>query len=334
MSFKICTIGCGNMATRGHGPSFKKYAIENSDVEFAACCDIDVLKSEAFAEQFGFKRAYTNFEDMLNIEKPDAVCIILPVHLTTKIAVEVINKGFPVLLEKPPGRNSEETQMIIDAAKQKGVPAHVAFNRRYMPLLRELKKALDSGFTPEKIQHLNLDFYRSGRKDDDFSTTAIHGIDSVMFLSGSNYKHITFQYQSIKYLGENVVNIFMFCEFESGATAHLSFCPINGAIMERIKVLANDNLFLLNLPVWGGIDSQGSLIHLVKKQVVKEITGDELVNPRDLFDANGFYGENKAFFDGLKSGKKMDHHITTTLQSVEIAHCIRERREEYNFHQK
>ena len=46
MAFKICAIGCGAMATTGHGPSFQRYAQEHPDVELAACCDLDAEKAE------------------------------------------------------------------------------------------------------------------------------------------------------------------------------------------------------------------------------------------------------------------------------------------------
>lgn len=41
MSLKICTIGCGDHASKVHGPSYKKYKEEYPDTEIAVCCDLN-----------------------------------------------------------------------------------------------------------------------------------------------------------------------------------------------------------------------------------------------------------------------------------------------------
>ena len=64
------------------------------------------------------------------------------------------------------------------------MPHQVAFNRRYTPLVVELKRRL-AGAT---IQHIDCQFYRVGRTGSDFTTTAIHGIDTVRFLAGCDLR--------------------------------------------------------------------------------------------------------------------------------------------------
>ena len=128
------------MACGGHGPSFKKYVENYPDTVLAACCDIDADREESFKDQFGFEKAYTDYVLMLNEIKPDAVSLISPVDKTVDMAAEILKMGYPLILEKPPGRNKEETQKLIDAAKGSGVAVRVAFNRRYTPLLMALKK--------------------------------------------------------------------------------------------------------------------------------------------------------------------------------------------------
>jgi myo-inositol 2-dehydrogenase/D-chiro-inositol 1-dehydrogenase len=133
MSFKVCIVGCGNIANSVHGPSYKKYAETHEGISLAACCDIDDEKSRAFQNRFAFERQYTDIKQMLSAEIPDAVCLTSPPHLTSQLAVSILEQGYPLLMEKPPGRNREETLAIINAAEKGGVPNQVAFNRRYMP---------------------------------------------------------------------------------------------------------------------------------------------------------------------------------------------------------
>ena len=337
--FKICSIGCGGMAFEAHGQSFRKYAELHPGVELAACCDINVQKAAEFAQEYGFKRHYSDIDAMLDSEKPDAVCLIVPVSLTAELSIQVIEKGYPLIMEKPPGLNREQTMRMISAAEKNNIPTQVAFNRRYMPLIRELKRQL-SGFKPEEIQNLRYDLYRAGRKDADFSTTAIHGIDAVRFIAGSDYSYIKFHYQELPLRakattnsffpsGLNVVNIFMDCVMKSGTTAQLSFCPVSGVTIERCAVNSEGHSFFLDLPVWEGLDVPGKLIHVENEKVVYETTGDVISDGDEMFESNGFYGENAAFFDDIRAERKPIGDIRSGLQSVEIADCIRNRADEY-----
>ena len=53
-----------------------------------------------------------------------------------------------------------------------------------MPIVRRFKE-LRQGLEGQMWQY---DFFRINRKDADFSTTSIHGIDTLKFLVGSDYK--------------------------------------------------------------------------------------------------------------------------------------------------
>jgi len=136
---KICLIGCGGMAQVAHGPSYMKYKEQNPDIQFVACCDIDMQKVVEMKEKFGFLRCYNDYVEMLNKEKPDGVCLISPEHLTMELSIAVMEMGYHILLEKPPGLDDEQTRKMIEVANRKGVINQVAFNRRFVPLIGRLK---------------------------------------------------------------------------------------------------------------------------------------------------------------------------------------------------
>ena len=113
--FKICLIGCGYMTRDGHGPSCAQYAQTHSDTVLAACCDINLEVAQAACEQFGFRRAYTDYREMVEKEQPDVVMAITPVALTAQVSMELLNRNIPVFLEKPPGMNPEQAHAIHEA---------------------------------------------------------------------------------------------------------------------------------------------------------------------------------------------------------------------------
>lgn len=322
--FKICSIGCGNMARSGHGPAFKKYADTYPDTRLAACCDIVLASAESFKEKFGFQRAYTDYKMMLEKEKPDAVCLISPVDKTVDMAIEILKMGYPLILEKPPGRNKKEAEKLIEIAKDSGITVRVAFNRRYTPLLVALKEFIKK----ENIRNITYQMYRKDRRDDDFSTTTIHAIDAVKFISDSDYKAVDFTYQQIEGESKNVANIYLSGVLESGAVAQLSLVAMGGTVAERISVNTDKATYFVKLPFWSNPDSPGKLTRIVGNDVTDIITGDSLVDNTDMFEESGFYEENRNFFELVRAGNKTQD-VSSGLQSVEIADFIRKRKTKY-----
>ena len=236
---------------------------------------------------------------MLDAERPDAVSLVVPVERTGELAGLILEWGFPLLLEKPPGRTVAEVDRMIAAAG--GIVHQVAFNRRFAPLVRELKRRLDDVGSP--LQHVRYEMARVDRRDPDFSTTAIHGVDTVRFLAGSDYAEVRFRYQPLAGVGPGVVNVFLDAVMESGVTAQLGFCPLAGVVVERATLHARDHTFELHLGIWDSVDAP---VH------------------------GGFYGEYESFLVALREGRPPSPSLEEARQSVAVMECMRERRNEYH----
>jgi predicted dehydrogenase len=323
--FKICVVGCGGIANQMHGHAYKKYASLHADTLLACCCDIDEEKAAKFRDQFGFLRYHTDFLAMLREEKPDAVCLNAPVHKTAEMSAAILKEGYPLILEKPPGRNREELMSIIEAAEQGNVPHQVAFNRRFIPETELLCRELRTGFKNGDIQNISCEFFRVNRRDNDFSTTAIHGIDTVRYIADSDYEEVHFFYQEMPGLGKDICNTVMQCRFVSGATAQLRFFPMTGIRLERITVNVKSDTYMALLPYQDSLDAPGRLLHYRDNALVKEISGGELCGSLEIFETNGFYREDEAFFDAIREGKQPVSQLRSAIQSVELGDCIRRR---------
>ena len=319
--FKICSIGCGAMAKSGHGPAFAKYKRDYEDVCLAACCDINEEAAKTFKEQFGFEAYYTDYNKMLDECKPDVVSLICPVHLTCPMAIDIMKKGYNIILEKPPGKDVEEIKLMMKAAEESGVNVRTAFNRRYTPLIMKLKELLkkDEG----KVLNITYQMYRTQRYEEDFATTAIHAIDVVKDIIGADYKDVTFNYQHLPEFGEKVKNIIMTATMENGVMAQITFMPAGGSVVERITVNTVDNSYFVELPFWNNIDVPGKLTHVKVNCVQDIITGDTLSDSTEMFELSGFYDENRLFFEHLRSGGERICDLETAIQSVELEHIVR-----------
>ena len=67
-------IGCGSHSRRNVLPALK---FASATIETVAICDLQYEKAEAFASEFGFRRAYGNHIEMLEKEDLDAVFIVV-----------------------------------------------------------------------------------------------------------------------------------------------------------------------------------------------------------------------------------------------------------------
>jgi predicted dehydrogenase len=294
----------------------------------AGCCDLDPARAESFRREFAYARAYADPAAMLDTERPDAVVVVVPVARTVTVGSLVLERGLPLLLEKPPGETVVEVDRLITAAQKGGrtVPHQVAFNRRFAPLVRELRRRIEEAGPP---QHLHYEMTRVERRDPDFSTTAIHGLDAVRYLAGCDYAEARFRYREMPGLGSGVANTLVDAVMTSGATAHLAFCPVAGVLAERVAAHAHGHSLFLHVPMWNGVDSPGRLWHFVGGKLAAELAGDHVGDGAALFELGGFYRETVAFLDALGAGEAPSPGLRESRQSVEIAERIRHRAPEY-----
>ena len=331
MPFKICVVGCGNVSNTQHGPAITRYVNLHENTLFAACCDIDIDRARDYGHKFDLPNFYTDIDDMLDKENPDAVSLISPVEKTAELSCLIMKRGYPLMLEKPPGSNSIETKSMIDAARENNVPNQVAFNRRYMPLVQKLMDTLKSIDALNEITDIHYRMIRVNRRDDSFSTTAIHGIDLVRYISGADYRHVEIKYHELPQYGDCVANMHLNGVMSSGAIVHLDFLPMSGVVTERLEVNTHKGIFWLELPVWAeSYDMPGKITYLQNGNVIFTINGEELSNCADEYILNGIYNENKFFFDSIRDGKKPDGDIMSGLQAVEIADCLNRRNASYS----
>jgi len=135
---KSCIIGYGNIAV-----SHKKGYDKLDDVSVVAVCDIRSERRE-LAISHGL-RAYENVNEMLEKEAPDFVDICLPTYLHCEYTVRMLEKGYHVLCEKPMGRNPDECQKMLDAAKNSKKHLMIGMCLRYNSFYNKLKEYVDGG---------------------------------------------------------------------------------------------------------------------------------------------------------------------------------------------
>jgi len=317
---KICAIGCGGHATTVHGPAQKKYALLHPGAILAACCDPNASRAEDYRQRFGFARSYQDEETMLDTEKPDAVCIVVPTTLTRQVVGPILKRGIPVMLEKPPGCTSAELEELIDAAATGGAPHQVAFNRRQMPVMLRAMERLNTFMPPKSVFQIDYEMIRCDRRDEDFSTTAIHAIDGAHFLARSPFRHAVLSFRDFPDLGPTVAGIELEVECESGTRIRLNIQPVAGRNYERISLHGHTKTLTLEFPVVGPQGSGAILDCWENDAPVYSFRSED--SEEDLF---GFYSETRAFLDAVRDGRCPHPTLAECRQPVALMEAVRNR---------
>lgn len=318
---KICTIGCGGHASQAHGPAQRKYADLHPQTVLAACCDKDADTAAVYRERFRFERSYNDAVTMLERERPDAVCVILPTSATCEVAAAILERGIPVLIEKPPGRTGAELEELVSAASRGGAGHQVAFNRRYMPILLEARGILDHEMPPQSVFRIDYEMTRCDRRDADFSTTAIHAIDTALFLARSPYRSATLRFRGFEPLGPGVAGIEIDAECQAGASVRLNIQPVAGRNFERICIHAHKKSLVIEFPVTGIHGPGATLSFWQGDREAIFVSAD-----KDSGDWLGFYGETEAFFDAVRHGRVPGPALEECRQQVALMEAIRDRK--------
>jgi UDP-N-acetylglucosamine 3-dehydrogenase len=177
----VAVIGTGNM-----GKHHARVYSELEQAELVAVCDSDEQKAGEIAEKFGCS-VYSDYIKMLDSEKIRAVSIAVPTKFHKDIALECIERGIHILIEKPIADTVENAQEIIDSAGVNDIRLMVGHIERFNPAVQKLKSMIDMGELGDvnTIVARRVGVYPPQIKDANvIIDLAIHDIDIFNYLLG------------------------------------------------------------------------------------------------------------------------------------------------------
>ena len=113
--------------------------------ELYAIAGRSMEKAKAYKAEFGFEKAYDDYDQMLADPNVEAVYIPLPNELHHDWAIKALKAKKHVLCEKPLAPTAQEAEEMILCAKENGVFLMEAFAYLHSPYVSALKEVLDSG---------------------------------------------------------------------------------------------------------------------------------------------------------------------------------------------
>jgi len=137
-SFRLGLIGAGRM-----GRTHMRALSGSERVAVTAIAEVSA-ETRRTVEAPG-AALYPSVGQMLDGAAVDGVLITAPSDQHAQIIAEVAARGLPTLCEKPCGVTTAQTRAAVETAAAAGVPFQVAYWRRYVPALRELRERMAAG---------------------------------------------------------------------------------------------------------------------------------------------------------------------------------------------
>lgn len=251
MALKVGIAGYGLAGRYFHAPLLK-----GCGYEVAAVLTTNEARKKHALEDFPDTTIVTRIEELASMDL-DLVVVASANIAHADQSIAALKAGIPVVVDKPMGRNLEETQRIIDTSTALGVPVTTFFNRRWDSDALTIKKVLASGvlgeihrmdsrferFRPE----LNPDSWRENMSAEDGGGQLLdlqpHLISTAIDWFGKA-ELVTASVRSIR--GSADDDSVLVLRHVKGVMSYLSASAVVGAPGPRIRILGSKGALVIN----------------------------------------------------------------------------------------
>ncbi len=137
---RVGLIGVGGIAANQHIPGW----LAVPDAEVVAISDVSTERLALVGDQYGIKRRYTDFNEMLGLDL-DIVDVCTPNRIHTPAVVAALSADRHVICEKPLAVTTEEVRTMGELADTRGLKLMTAQHMRFTPAARAIRKWVDAG---------------------------------------------------------------------------------------------------------------------------------------------------------------------------------------------
>ena len=140
MNIKYAIIGCGRIS-----PNHIAAALSNH-LYIAALCDVEPVKMDETIKRFNLPtdtRKYTDYKEMLRTEKPTLVAICTESGKHGTIALDCLEAGANLIIEKPIALSLAEADQIIAKAQEKNLKVCACHQNRFNKSVQKIREAVE-----------------------------------------------------------------------------------------------------------------------------------------------------------------------------------------------
>ena len=218
----------------GFGVSVREYHIpyvedrEDIKVKYVYRREEDIIQFAEYEPFYPEIIFTTDFKRVLDDEEVNLVVVNTPDRFHVSYALQALNAGKNVLVEKPFAPTSKEAEEVFALAKSKGLVCMPNQNRRFDADYLAVKEVLDSGKIGELVKlESHYDYFRENGWYDHLGTLynlGVHTVDQIVCLLGKP-QDIHFDVRSIHHpgIGDDYYDLEFYYE-NCKATVNTSMC--------------------------------------------------------------------------------------------------------------
>ena len=229
MAVRVGVIGVGYLGQH-HARIFSGL----DGVELVGVSDTEGKKAGEMADKYGC-RSFAEYADLVDV--CDALSIVTPTTTHHAIAMECLNAGKDLFIEKPITESLEEAKDIIEAAEKNRLILQVGHLERYNPAIIAATEMIKA---PKFIEAERLSpFLGRGIDVDVTLDLMIHDIDIVLSMVRSKVKEIRATGDSIMTGKIDVAKAWL--EFENGCKALITASRLAPEKMRKLRIHQEDS---------------------------------------------------------------------------------------------
>ena len=214
MKKNIAVVGCGHW-----GKNLVRNFAELDAL--AAVCDPNDKLAQSYAEQYNVGNL--SFADILANPTIEGVVLAVPAPLHAVMAIEAMNAGKHVYVEKPLAMNRIEAEAMIASARENDVQLMVGHLLQYHPIFVAVRGLVESGELGclSYVYSNRLSFGKVRSEEDVIWSFAPHDISMILSLTGKEPEVV--RTESSCMLQPNIADTaIVHMEFKSDIKAHIS----------------------------------------------------------------------------------------------------------------
>ncbi|MFD1780022.1 Gfo/Idh/MocA family protein [Fredinandcohnia salidurans] len=318
MTLKYALIGCGRIS-----PNHIAAAQENK-LDIVALCDVIPENMEDKLQKFNLPKTtalYTDYKEMLEKEKPELVAICTESGKHAAMALDCIEAGANLIIEKPIALSLEDADEIIKKAKEKNVKVSACHQNRFNKSIQKIREAIEAerfGRLLHGTAHIRWnrgeDYYTQapwrGTWEQDggaLMNQCIHNIDLLRWMMGGEITEVVGMTDNLKH---------GFIEAEDLGMALIKFSNGSYGIVE-----GTTNIFPTNLEETlyifgdnGTVKAGGKSVNIIEewlfadnKDNPEEVKAKYQENPPSVYG----FGHNPLYTDVIEAIKNdRDPYVT------------------------
>lgn len=310
----IAIIGCGTM-----GMTYAHNLGNMPGVRVSGVADLIQERADRAAGVSG-AASYTNWEEMLEKERPETVAVCLPTYLHKTFVLSLAQRGLHVICEKPAALKLEDAKEMEAACSERGVRLFIGHVVRFFPNYRNALDQVKSGKIGEaKMAHFKRygsypqgadKWYHDRSKSGGvIMDLMIHDIDFACWLFGdveSVYASVT--KPSLE--GMEYAQVTM--KFSSGAIANLTgFWGYPGPFTTQFEISGNEGIIRFDSNQVQSLDVKLNAGNGGKQGGVQVPSSPTIHDP--------YYDEVKHFIECIREGSEPLVSMADACRAVEIA---------------